>query len=279
MDRTLTGQALAGRFQVGARIHLGGTVEVYEAKDLRGDVDVAVKVLARFVASDPGLRARLAVEAQAAGVLQHPNVVRVIDYGEEPDGVAFIVMERLHGRTLRQAIDADGPFAVETASRIVREVLSALGAAHGMGIRHRDLKPSNVFLSDEAGGPRTKLMDFGVAKIEGMIRQTFAGTVGTPRYFPPERIRAPGTEDHRGDVHAAGVLLYEMLTGRHPFGTEEAEDQMRLLMTAEAPEVRALRPDVPEPVARAIAKALAREPAERFASAAEMSKALRTEAD
>jgi serine/threonine-protein kinase len=271
----LTGRVLAGRFHVAERLHLGGTVEVYAATDLRGGEDVAVKVLARFIAQDTALRARLATEAQAAGVLQHPNVVRIIDYGEEEDGVAFIVMERLHGRTLRQHLDEVGRLDIGDACAVARDVLASLSAAHRLGIRHRDLKPANVFFSTTQDGKRSvKLMDFGVAKIEGGVKRSLAGAVGTPRYFPPERIKDPASEDHRGDLYAAGVILYEAITGKHPFAGGTLEQQMVNMMASSAPPVREARAEVPEAVERVIARALEREPALRWSNAEEMSSAL-----
>jgi len=275
MSDSLTGRILGSRFQVAERLHLGGTVEVYAATDLRGGEDVAVKVLARFMAQDTALRARLATEAQAAGVLQHPNAVRVIDYGEEDDGLAFIVMERLRGRTLRQRLDADGPLAIDAACGLARDVLASLSAAHRLGIRHRDLKPANVFLSEGEGvAPCVKLMDFGVAKIEGGKRSLAGQAVGTPRYFPPERIRDPASEDHRGDLYATGVILFEALTGQHPFAGGNLEQQMARMMKSDAPSVRTQREEVPDAIDRVIARALERDPAARWSSADEMSAAL-----
>jgi eukaryotic-like serine/threonine-protein kinase len=182
------------------------------------------------------------------------------------------VMERLHGTTLRQRLDDKGPLDVADACAMVQDVLSSLSAAHRLGIRHRDLKPANVFLCAEPDGAlHAKLMDFGVAKIEGG-RHSLAGAVGTPRYFPPERIRDPSAEDHRGDLYAAGLILYEALTGRHPYEGGSVEDQMSRMVGIDAP--RLSGSSVPDGVARVVAKALAREPAARWSTADEMSIAL-----
>src|SRR5205085_5453763 len=181
---------LADRYQLRGLIGRGGMGEVWAARDLRLERDVAVKRLSPHLASEPGVRERFEAEARAAAGLNHPNVVAVFDSGEH-DGVPFLVMELLPGRTLADEL-ADGPLAPERARRIGAEVAAALAASHAAGVLHRDVKPGNVLLAADG---TAKVGDFGIAKsTEGLDLTTTGTIVGTAAYLAPERLAgAPAT--------------------------------------------------------------------------------------
>ncbi|MGZ3477930.1 MAG: protein kinase domain-containing protein, partial [Polyangiales bacterium] len=186
----------------------------------------ALKLLKRDLAKDPDTRARFLLEAQAAGQIHHPNVVEITDYASLPDGSAFLVMEYLDGQPLSRMIKLGGAIPALRAVAIIRDVASALQAAHETGVVHRDLKPDNVFVIQQSGREVSKILDFGVAKVAGSAKLTRTGMVfGTPHYMSPEQASG-GVVDARTDVYALGVIMYEMFTGRVPF---EADTYMGVL--------------------------------------------------
>jgi serine/threonine-protein kinase len=233
---------------------------------------VAVKILREDLAADDATRARFRNEALAAARLNHPNIVATYDTGDD-DGASYIVMEFVDGPTLRHVIDKHGPLSVREAIRVGVQVAGALEAAHRAGLVHRDIKPLNVLVP--ATGP-VKVTDFGVAKATDVEDLTRAGTVmGTARYLAPEQVNGRPA-DARTDVYALGLLLYEMLCARPPFGgdTDIATGLARLSMTA--PAIRESRPDVPPALDHLVHRCLARDPGRRFQSAAEARDALAT---
>lgn len=247
----------------------GGMGEVRAGHDQRLGRDVAVKVLRPDMAGDPAVRERFGHEARLAARLVHPHVVAVFDTGEH-DGVPFLVMERLSGRTLADEI-ASGPLEAETVRAIGLQVLDALGAAHAAGLVHRDVKPGNVLAATPGNW---KVGDFGIAKsIEvGDPGLTLAGLiVGTPAYLAPERL-AGGPATVATDLYAAGAVLYEALTGRRPVDPAVAPAAM---LTATPTPLTVLRPDLPPGLAGAVAGAMERDPARRYTSAAQMAAAMR----
>ena len=262
-------QLFAGRYEVGAVLGRGGMGEVRAGHDRRLGRDVAVKVLRPDMACDPAIRERFEHEARLAARLVHPHVVAVFDTGEH-DGVPFLVMERLSGRTLADAIAA-GPMDAETVRAIGVQILDALDAAHSAGLVHRDVKPGNVL----AAAPGTwKVGDFGIAKsLEvGDPSLTLAGLiVGTPVYLAPERL-AGGPATVTTDLYAVGAVLYEALSGRRPV---DPSASLSAMLTATPTPLTDLRPDVPAGLAGAVASAMDRDPARRYASAAGMAGALR----
>jgi serine/threonine-protein kinase len=210
----LIGRLLDGRYRVGARIARGGMASVYEAMDIRLDRVVAVKVMHPGMGDDGDFAARFVREARAAAKLSHPHVVAVHDQGDD-HGTVFLVMEYIPGHTLRDVIRSESPMAPGKALALLEPVLSALAAAHRAGLIHRDIKPENVLIADDG---RVKVADFGLAKaVSADTQHTATGGVliGTVSYLAPELV-VDGRADARADVYAAGVVLYELLTGRKP---------------------------------------------------------------
>jgi len=215
----LVGKVLAERFEILERIGEGGTGVVYKAKQLSVDRVIAIKVLGAHVSTDPSWVKRFHNEARAASRLDHPNTVRLIDFGQTKEGLLFIAMEFLHGRSLRQEIDQRQRLPPNRVLRIVSQMCASLGEAHNQGIIHRDIKPDNVYLAEMKGsGDFVKVLDFSVAKLDAPDAQvTRAGVVfGTPAYMSPEQGRGV-VLDARSDIYAVGIVAYEMLTGKPPF--------------------------------------------------------------
>ncbi|QWZ10536.1 Stk1 family PASTA domain-containing Ser/Thr kinase [Nocardioides panacis] len=210
----MIGRVLDGRYRVGPRIARGGMATVYEATDLRLDRVCALKVMHAGLGDDDEFAARFVREAHSAARLSHPHVVAVFDQGDD-NGTLFLAMEYIPGHTLRDLIRKEAPMAPAKALAVLDPVLSALAAAHQAGMIHRDVKPENVLLADDG---RVKVADFGLARaISAETQHTATGGVliGTVSYLSPELV-VDGRADARSDVYAAGVVLYEMLTGRKP---------------------------------------------------------------
>ena len=264
----LIGKVLADRFEILSRIGEGGTGVVYKAKQITVDRTVAIKVLGAHVSSDPQWVKRFHNEARAAARLDHPNTVRMIDFGETKEGLLFIAMEYLHGRPLSDEISRLGKIPPQRALRIISQVCQSLQEAHGQGIIHRDIKPDNVFLVEMKGsGDFVKVLDFSVAKMDTPDAQlTRAGTVfGTPAYMSPEQARGVKLSP-QSDVYACGIVLYEMLTGKPPFEAAlPMEVVMMHLRQKPAPLV-----GFPEPIVRVVNKALEKTPDRRQQSADEL---------
>jgi eukaryotic-like serine/threonine-protein kinase len=222
VDRTVAdpmiGRVLDGRYRVGPRIARGGMATVYEATDLRLDRTCALKIMHSGLGDDDEFAARFVREAHSAARLSHPHVVGVFDQGDD-DGTLFLAMEYIPGHTLRDLIRKESPMSPAKALAVIDPMLSALAAAHQAGMIHRDVKPENVLLADDG---RVKVADFGLARaISAETQHTATGGVliGTVSYLSPELV-VDGKADARSDVYAAGVVLYEMLTGRKPHDGE-----------------------------------------------------------
>ncbi|MFJ9519713.1 Stk1 family PASTA domain-containing Ser/Thr kinase [Kitasatospora sp. NPDC101801] len=241
MDTTpdpLIGTLLDARYRVEQRIAVGGMATVYRATDTRLDRVVAVKVMHPSLAQDAEFTGRFIREAKAVARLAHPNVVNVFDQGADGRSV-FLAMEYVPGRTLRDLLRDRGALSVRGTLDVLEPVLAALGAAHRAGLVHRDVKPENVLITD---GGLVKVADFGLVRLlsgaDGITETTSAGTVlGTVSYLAPEQIRPGLPTDQRVDVYAAGILLYEMLTGAKPY---QGENPMQVIY-------RHLHEDVPPP--------------------------------
>ena len=285
----LVGAVLADRYRVLAPIGRGGMGAVYRVEHLTLKKELAVKLLHPELSRLDEIARRFEREAEAAARLDHPNIVTVTDFGRTADGLLFLVMELLDGPSLAEVIrpGLDGhepgggpgrPLAPARALAILRQILRALAEAHGRGIVHRDLKPENVVLVERDGQPDwVKIIDFGIAKITapaGVTPRpgealTAAGVVfGTPEYLSPEQ--AMGEEaDGRADLYAAGVMLFEMLTGRRPFEASSRVEILSMHLVHEVPSVRAVAPDadVAPEVEALVRRAMAKKRDDRFPDA------------
>jgi len=279
-DDPLLGQTLAGKYLVEQLIKRGGMGAVYRGKHVMMDKTVAIKVLRQSLAGDDAVVARFSREAKAASRISHPHAVSVTDFGEAENGVVFLVMEYLDGRTLKDIIRTEGPMPLGRTVEIVRQVSGALDAAHKEGVIHRDLKSDNIMLSQTNGGDWARVLDFGIAKIqqaEGVRDHDITAAnlvIGTPQYMSPEQCAQTSTIDARSDVYSLGVIVYEMLAGRVPFTGESPTVIMMKQVQDPPPSVLDARPDLPASVARLIERALAKQPSERFQTAGELSEAL-----
>jgi serine/threonine-protein kinase len=264
----LVGQVLADRFEIMERIGEGGTGVVYKAKQLSVDRTIAIKVLGAHVSTDPSWVKRFHNEARAASRLDHPNTVRLIDFGQTKEGLLFIAMEFLNGRSLRQEIDRLVKLPPNRVLRIVSQMCASLGEAHGQGIIHRDIKPDNVFLQEMKGaGDFVKVLDFSVAKLDTPDAQvTRAGVVfGTPAYMSPEQGRGVQL-DARSDIYAVGIVAYEMLTGKPPFDAKIPTEVVMMHLREQPPPLTSAPPQL----AKLIMKALEKDPGRRQQTAEEL---------
>ena len=278
-ESDLEGALLGARYRVGTLLGCGGMGSVYEAvREDAGRMPVALKVLHPSLASDTDALRRFKREAYTVANLDHPNIVRILDFQNPPDEPAFLVMERLHGGTLGDALRQGRRFSLHEAARIAVQVLGALQAAHAAQVVHRDLKPDNVFLATDAGQVEVaKLLDFGVAKLvdnplDDKLTQT-GMVMGTPAYMAPEQAR--GAEaDARSDIYAVGCLVFEALTGRPPFSADNYNALLYEIQASAPPSLRELRPDVDGAFAAVVERAMARDMEARFQSAQAMSDAI-----
>lgn len=262
----LVGRLLDARYRVESRLARGGMGTVYRATDIRLDRTVALKVMRDELAEDAEFVARFIREAKSAARLAHPNVVAVFDQGEDA-GRVFLAMEFVEGRTLGDLIRERGALPPQTALAILQPVLAALAAAHRAGLVHRDIKPENVLLADDG---RVKVADFGLARaVSSATTHTAAHGVllGTVAYLAPEQVQR-GVADARSDVYAAGVLLFEMLTGRQPFTGDNPITVAYQHVHDDVPAPSTLAPGVPAALDALVARACARDPDDRPADAA-----------
>ena len=271
-----------GNYRIITKLGEGGVGEVYLAEHPDIGRKVAIKFVRRALAEEPTLYGRFMAEARAANAIQHPNIVEVLDFGRLADGQPYIIMEYLPGESLAARLERLGPVPVAAAVDLAAQVAGVLVAAHAKGIVHRDLKPDNVFLATgraSVGGEVVKVLDFGIAKLQGALRDgsphTRTGSiVGTPLYMSPEQCRGIREIDARTDIYALGIMLFEMVAGRPPFVSQGLGDLMDMHMNREPPLLRSLVPAAPADLEDLIACALAKRPEDRFASAAALQAAL-----
>jgi serine/threonine-protein kinase len=266
------GRVLNGRYALIAVVGGGGMAQVYKARDnILGRI-VAVKVLREQFTTDAQFVARFRREAQAAANLTHPNIVNVYDVGQDGD-LHYIVMEFIAGQSLKELITRNAPLPVEQAISIAAQILAGLEYAHRSGLIHRDIKPQNVLITNDGV---VKVTDFGIAKSVSDLGLTEAGqALGTAHYFSPEQAKGERVVP-QSDLYAVGVTLYEMLTGRLPFESDNAVGLAYKHISEPPPSVRLLNPGVPSRLEAIIMKALAKEPQRRYLNAAEMERALRS---
>ena len=270
-----------GPYQLVGEIAKGGMGIVVKARDSRLDRDVALKFLPPILRADPRLEARFRSEARAASALDHPNIYTLYDIGETEDGDLYIAMAYYPGQTLAQRI-ARGPLPIAEAVEIAAQVARGLGRAHEANIIHRDVKPANLMLTETAEPgdgdrlhpdrrrpDRVKILDFGIAKLEGSQLTQTGGAGGTLAYMSPEQLREE-TVDARTDLWSLGVVLYEMLAGAPPFGQEIPSEVLHAILERPQRPVRSRRPDVDPGLERVVAKALQKRPSDRYSSAGEL---------
>src|SRR5262245_9116294 len=274
MDDTLadplTGRLLDGRYAVTARIAHGGMATVYRATDTRLDREVALKVMHAELARDEEFVRRFIGEAKSVARLSQENVVAVYDQGSDGPFL-YLAMEYVPGRTLKQLLRDSGRFSPASAMEIMAGVLGGLAAAHASGIVHRDVKPENVLVTADG---RVKVADFGLARAQWAAGHTQAGLlVGTVAYVPPEQVTG-GTTGPRGDVYSAGVMLFELLTGRLPFTGDTPLSIAYQHVNTDVPAPSAMVPGIGAPVDQIVLAATSRDLARRPADAGEFLHAL-----
>jgi serine/threonine-protein kinase len=284
----LIGRTLNGRFSITEAIGVGGMGKVYRAMQAPLDRVVALKVLNPSFPStkDPGFQQRFLREASLTSKLRHPNTVTVIDYGQTDDGIYYIAMEYLEGRTLAQMLAQSGPLPWSRVISITQQVCRSLREAHSLGIVHRDLKPANIMLLNEADQDLVKVLDFGLVKSIAPLAEgeaalnpeiTQSGTfLGSPQYMAPEQAR--NVADARSDIYSLGVVMYQMLQGRPPF---IARDHLELIFShckEPPPPFNSLRPHIPVPweIESVVMRCLEKDPARRFQTMDEMLEAMRS---
>ncbi len=274
MSADWIGKVIDGRYVVDGVLGSGGMGMVFRARHKFTGGTLAVKVLKPELAADPEIQHRFLAEARAANTIGHPNIAQVIDAGRSPDGILYLAMELLVGRSLREPI-ARGELKPTEMRSILSELLDALTAAHERGFVHRDLKPENVFLVVTPSGPVAKLLDFGIAKVMdthnvASVRTATGSMLGTPAYMSPEQIANPSNVDARTDLWAIGVMVYEMLTGRLPFPGSTVGELMVAVATQPPRSIKHFMPTASPQLEQFFARALARDVGARFASAREM---------
>jgi len=264
--RPTSGLTFGGRYQLSSRVAIGGMGEVWQATDLVIGRTVALKILKDEYLGDPGFLERFRAEARHAALVNHEGIANVFDYGEE-DGSAYLVMELVPGEALSTMIEREHTLPVDKVLDIVAQTANALQAAHAVGLVHRDIKPGNLLITPDG---RVKITDFGIARIADQVPLTATGQVmGTVQYLSPEQASghpaSPST-----DIYSLGIVAYEALAGRRPF---TGESQVAIAMAHINEQPPALPGDVPEPVAALVLSCIAKKPADRPATAANLARA------
>ena len=267
-----------GSYRILNKIGTGGMGAVYLAEHPLIGKKVALKVIHRELAGNKEVIQRFFQEAKAVTRINHEHIVQIHDFGVTPDSDHFYIMEYLEGQTLAALIGKQGVIEVMRALHIAAQVASALAAAHGSGVIHRDLKPDNVMLTPRLGDPDfVKLLDFGLAKVfaSASAVKTAAGVLlGTPQYMSPEACESKKDVDHRTDIYALGILLFQMMTGMLPFDGETMGEVLVKQVTQLPPAPRGLNPNIPPSVEQIILRCLAKGPDHRFPTMNQLREAL-----
>ncbi len=275
----LIGSVIADRYVVTELLGEGGMGKVYLARHVRLPRQAAIKVLHANMVQDADALARFNREATSASQIDHDRVARVFDFGETADGLVYLAMEYVEGRTLKRVLTDDGPMSLTRGAAIVRQVADALDAAHRLDIVHRDLTPDNILVGkDDRGLDRCKVVDFGIAKAIGSGERALTRTgfvIGTPEYMSPEQLLGEPI-DHRSDVYALALLAYQCLTGETAFNSKTPDRGLMARLTSEPRDLLEVRPDKewPAEVQAVLSKGLARDRTERFTSAGALAGAL-----
>jgi serine/threonine-protein kinase len=272
------GDVLDGKYRVERVLGVGGMGIVVAATHVQLETRVALKFLLPEVLGHPQVVQRFAREARAAVQIQSEHVARVIDVSTLPTGSPYMVMEYLEGGDLSQALAKSGAMPVGQSVNYLLQACEAIAEAHALGIVHRDLKPANLFLARRPGrDPIVKVLDFGISKsgdgATSGLTQT-SNVMGSPQYMSPEQMMSAKNVDARADIWALGVILYELLTGAPPFVAETMPEIVFMVTQRDATRLAEKRPDLPSALSGVIARALAREPAQRYANVAELARAL-----
>ncbi|HVB97544.1 MAG TPA: serine/threonine-protein kinase [Chloroflexota bacterium] len=257
------GQRIDG-YEITESLGAGGMSEAYRARNCQDNSQVVLKLPHPYMIGDPALFSRFQREIEIGRRLNHPNVQHVLGTGNFGTGFSpFIVMEYIEGQPLRQYMSEHAELSIEQAIDFATQITSALTYCHQQGVIHRDLKPENILVTPDG---RLKLMDFGIALLQGARRVTWgslSATVGTPDYMAPEQVRGE-RGDERTDVYAAGVILFELLSGQVPFQGDNPLAVMSQHVDRDPPAIRDLRPEIPVPLAAVVSRALQRDPAQRY---------------
>ncbi|MBX7119792.1 MAG: protein kinase, partial [Gemmatimonadaceae bacterium] len=270
----LLGSVIADRYHIIKKLGEGGMGTVYLAEHVKMGRKSALKVMNPGMNTDPDAIARFNREAANASRLSHPNVCAIYDFGETPEGLIYLAMEFIEGGALSSLIEKAGALAPARAASIVHQTADALQVAHDAGIVHRDLKPDNIMVAkNRDGSDQVKVVDFGIAKASSSDAQKVTKTglvVGTPEYMSPEQL-AGDKLDGRSDIYSLGLVAFNALTGLLPFPAQTAQEAMIMRLTDQPKTLAELRPDVawPAELQATLDRALARDAAERYASAAQ----------
>lgn len=279
----LLGRVLGAKYELVETIGSGATGFVYRARQLSLQRDVAVKILQPSCVNRAEVVGRFRLEARAASMLSHPGIVTVLDWGQEPDGLLYLVVEYLPGADLFDIAHAEGPFSSQRIAKLMIQVARALAHAHAHGVIHRDLKPENLrILRDKGSGDEVvKIYDFGTAFVAGVVAEGVTETgmvVGTPDYFSPEQAAARPVGP-RSDIYSCGVIMFLLATGSLPFRGRTTVELARMHVATQPPKPSRLRPDIDPRLESVILQCLAKRPADRPSSALRLAAMLAPLAD
>jgi len=277
MSNTWIGKSLSGRYQLEELLGQGGMSAVYKATDPNLKRVVAIKMIHAHLSNDPGFVSRFEEEAASVAQLRHPNIIQVYDFNHDDESDAYyMVLEFVPGETVQQHLErlneSGRKLSSTKAIEYMVDICDAVGYAHQRGMIHRDIKPANLMISVTG---QAILMDFGIAKIVGGQSHTATGAVvGTAMYMSPEQIKGE-SPDNRSDIYSLGVTLFEMVSGQPPFKADSAMTLMMMHVNDPVPDLKSINPDVPNNLITIINKALAKDPGDRYQTAAQMTTALR----
>lgn len=281
MPEQLPGDVVGGAYEIVGRIGHGAYATVFEARHVRTQRPVALKILNAAAAARPETRQRFLREAKAASRIDSPHVIAVYDHGELAGDAAYLVMELLDGEDLATRLRRVRTLEEDDAARLALQALAGLDAAHAKGVLHRDIKPDNLFIRRSTNGREVlKIVDFGLSKLGGVDEEenlsiTKTGVIlGSPVYMSPEQCRGLQHMDGRSDTYSLGVVLFEAVTGRLPHTGETFNELLFKIALEDAPDVRSVKADVDVAFAAIVNRALARDRAERFPSARDFARAL-----